>query len=169
MRARAVEHLLGLPELATARTVMAYWSFGSEVPTGALVATLHGRGVQVVLPRVEDGNLVPRVYAPGDPTTATPFGAREPGAGAERVDPSAIDVVVTPGLAFDRWGRRVGYGGGFYDRFLRTAAPEAFRVGLAFSLQVLDDELPGGHADLPVQAVATEREVVRCSEQRTPA
>jgi 5-formyltetrahydrofolate cyclo-ligase len=156
---------MALPELATAPTVMAYWSFGSEVPTGALVAVLHARGVRVILPRIEDGGLVPRAYVPGDPTTGTTFGAREPGAGAECVDPAAIDVVITPGLGFDRRGRRVGYGGGFYDRFFRTAAPDASRVGLAFAVQVLDDELPAGHADLPVHTVVTEREVIRCLER----
>ncbi len=163
--ARAVEHLLGLPELASARTVMAYWSFGSEVPTGALVAALHKRGVRVVLPRIEDGDLVPRAYSPGDPTTATAFGAREPGAGAERVEPAAIDLIVTPGLAFDRQGHRVGYGGGFYDRFFRRAAPAAFRAGLAFALQLLDDELPVGRGDLRVHVVVTERNVARCQER----
>jgi 5-formyltetrahydrofolate cyclo-ligase len=142
---------------------MAFWSFGSEISTEPLLATLHARGVTICLPRIEDGNLVPRSYTPGDATTTTSFGAREPTATAAPVDPTTIDVVVTPGLAFDRRCRRVGYGGGFFDRFFGHMAPGAFRAGVAFSLQVLDEQLPAGPSDVPVHAVVTEREVVRCA------
>lgn len=167
MGARAVERLLGLPEVRSAGTVMAFWSFGSEVPTGPLISALHERGARLVLPRLVDGEIVPLGYAPGDPTTAAGFGAREPLEVAERVDPAVIDVVVTPAVAFDRSGTRVGYGGGYYDRFFRRATG-SFRVGLAFALQLLTEELPAGHTDLRVHAVATEREVVRCLERSQP-
>jgi 5-formyltetrahydrofolate cyclo-ligase len=162
--ARAVGSLLDLPEIRMARRVMAFWSFGSEVATEPLVTALHERGVSVCLPRIEESDLVPRVYEPGDPTTMTTFGAREPGPDAERVNPATIDVVVTPAVAFDRGCRRVGYGGGFFDRFLGRSAPRAFRVGLAYSLQILDKELPSGRADVPVHAVVTDREVIRCAD-----
>jgi 5-formyltetrahydrofolate cyclo-ligase len=161
--ARAVRRALEVPELAEARTVMAFWSFGSEVPTAPLIAALHERRTRVVLPRIQDRELVPLVHTPDAPTTATGFGAREPLPGAGRVEPSEVEVVVTPGLAFDRRGIRVGYGGGFYDRFFRVARG-ACRVGLAFSLQLLDDELPAGGGDIPMHLVVTEREVVRCTE-----
>jgi 5-formyltetrahydrofolate cyclo-ligase len=162
--ARAVGQLLEVPEVVQARTVMAFWSFGSEVPTAPLIAALHERGIRVALPRIRDGELLSLVHPPGAPTTATAFGAREPFPGAGSVDPAEIDVVVTPGLAFDRRGMRVGYGGGFYDRFFRLAASRACRVGLAFSLQLLEDELPAGPGDIPVHAVVTEREVVRIDQ-----
>ena len=160
--ARAIGHVLEVPEVVEARTVMAYWSFGSEVPTAPLIAALHERGTRVALPRIREGELVPLVHPPDAPTTETAFGAREPLPGAGSVDPAEIDVVVTPGLAFDRRGMRVGYGGGFYDRFFRLAARRACRLGLAFSLQLLEDELPAGPGDIPVHMVVTEGEVVRC-------
>ena len=79
------------------------------------------------------------------------------------MDPSLIDVVVVPGLAFDRAGFRVGYGGGNYDRFLPRLRPDAVRVGFAFGLQLLPaGKVPRGPNDEPVHHVVTERELVDC-------
>ena len=113
---------------------MAFWSFGSEVPTDPLIGALHGRGATVALPRIEGGDLVAVPFAPGDPTRTTSFGAREPW--PRTIRPADLDVVVVPGVAFDARGRRVGYGAGYYDRFLRRT--DAFTVGLGFDLQVVD-------------------------------
>ena len=153
-----VERFLGLDEMRDARTVMAFWSFGSEIPTGALIDAVHRRGIRVALPRAEGDALVPVTYAPGDRTSPTPFGAEEPAAGTP-VDTAALDVVAVPGVAFDGAGRRIGYGGGYYDRFLRGL--RAFTVGLAFDLQVLDDELPAGAFDVTVRAIVTESRTIR--------
>jgi 5-formyltetrahydrofolate cyclo-ligase len=157
---RVVERFLALPEVGRARTIMLFSSFGSEVPTGSLIGRLHERGVVVALPRIDGAALVPVTYAPGDPTTTTSFGAEEPVAGAP-LDPSSIDVVGVPGVAFDRRGRRIGYGGGYYDRFLRGLP--AFTVGLVFGLQVVDADLPAGRFDLPVDAIVTEEETIRAA------
>jgi 5-formyltetrahydrofolate cyclo-ligase len=157
---RVVRRFLELPEVARARTVMLFWSFGSEVPTASLIERLHARGVVVALPRIEAGALVPIPFAPGDPTSTTTFGAEEPVADV-RLDPSTIDVVAVPGVAFDREGRRIGYGGGYYDRFLRGLP--AFTVGLVFGLQVVEHDLPAGRFDLPVDAIVTEDETIRAS------
>jgi 5-formyltetrahydrofolate cyclo-ligase len=160
MGERLAERFLALPEVQRAETVMLFWSFGSEVPTGPMIDLLHERGVAVALPRIERADLLPIPYVPGDPTTATSFGAEEP-VGGVPLDPSSIDVVAVPGVAFDRRGRRIGYGGGYYDRFLRGQS--AFTVGLGFGLQVLDEDLPGGSFDLPVDAIVTEGETIRPS------
>jgi 5-formyltetrahydrofolate cyclo-ligase len=64
-------------------------------------------------------------------------------------------VVIVPGLAFDRSGHRVGYGRGFYDRFLATLRPDALTVGICFSVQLVD-EVPHGQGDRPVDLVMTE-------------
>lgn len=157
---RIADRFAELPEVRDASTVMLFSSFGSEVPTGPLIERLRERGVTVALPRIEDGDLVPVAFAPGDPVRPTSFGAVEPVAPKE-LDPGSLDVVGVPGVAFDRLGRRVGYGGGYYDRFLRERT--AFRVGIAFSLQVLDGRLPAGSFDIPVHAIVTEDETIRPS------
>ena len=159
--ARIAERVLSLPEVEDASTVMAFWSFGSEPDTTPLIEALHIRDIRIALPRIVDGDLEPRGFIPGvTPVTVTSFGACEP-AEAEEVDPSAIDVVLTPGVAFDRSGRRVGYGGGFYDRFFPRIRPDVTRLGIAFDVQLIDEDLPGGHFDLGLDGVVTESGVVR--------
>ena len=158
--ARIVDRVLSLPEVGRASTVMAFWSFGSEPGTAPLVEALDSRGVRVALPRIVGGDMEAYAYAPGDAVTATSFGASEPSTGAA-LDPSAIDVVVTPAVAFDRSGRRVGYGGGFYDRFFPRTRPDTLRIGIGFDLQLVEEELPVGHFDLGLDAIVTESGVVR--------
>jgi 5-formyltetrahydrofolate cyclo-ligase len=158
--AAIVQRFLSTPEVVAATTVMAFWSFGSEVPTLPLLTALEGRGVRVALPRIVHGDLEVRAWSPGAPMTETPFGAREPASGPS-VDPGSLDVVAVPAVAFDRLGRRIGYGGGFYDRFLPRIRTDAARIGIAYSIQVLDRDLPSGAFDLPVDAVVTEIEVIR--------
>jgi 5-formyltetrahydrofolate cyclo-ligase len=150
-----------LPELDGARIVMAFWSFGSEVSTEPLLAGLRDRGIRTALPRIVDGALEVHAYEPGDPVSATAFGAMEPTDGAV-LPPDELDAIVTPAVAFDREGRRVGYGGGFYDAFFPRTRPDAHRVGVAFALQVVQGELPSGNADLPVHVIVTEGETIRC-------
>jgi 5-formyltetrahydrofolate cyclo-ligase len=74
-----------------------------------------------------------------------------------------LDRVVTPGVAFDRFGHRIGYGGGFYDRFLRRTRRGVPRIAIAFDLQVLPRELPVGSFDLGVDVIVTETETIRCA------
>jgi 5-formyltetrahydrofolate cyclo-ligase len=155
---RIIERVLTLPEVGAAGTVMAFWSFGSEVQTAALIERLHEAGKRVVLPRIAEGELTAATYAPGDPVVATSFGAMEP-VGVNLVPAEDVDVVIVPGVAFDRRGRRVGYGGGFYDRFF-SRAPSVPAIAVAFAVQLVD-EVPQGRSDRRVDAIVTEDEVIR--------
>lgn len=155
---RIAERFVTLPEVGRAKVVMVFSSFGSEVPTGSLIERLRDRRVVVALPRIEGADLVAVPYAPGDLMRPTSFGALEPLA-PEDIEPASLDVVGVPGVAFDRQGRRIGYGGGYYDRFLRRLP--AFTVGIAFGIQVIDGPLPAGSFDLSVQAIVTEEETIR--------
>jgi len=155
-----VERVLATPEVEGARTVLAFWSFGSEVATEPLIRCLVDRGVRVALPRVVDRELEARRYEPGDAVVVAPFGAGEPAEG-ELVAPDELDAILTPGVAFDRVGRRVGYGGGFYDRLLPRTRDDAARLGIAFAVQLVDEPLPAGAFDLPIDALATEVELLR--------
>jgi len=156
---RIADRLLALPELAHAGTVMLFSSFGSEVDTAPMLEGLAERGVRLALPRVGDGEIAAVTYRPGDPLSEVPFGGLEPSDG-EVVADTELDVIVTPGVAFDRRGFRVGYGGGYYDRLFGRTRPDAFRVAVGFALQVVD-EVPHGSVDLPVDALVTEDNVIR--------
>lgn len=153
-----VERFFAMPEVASARTVLVFWSFGSEVNTAPMLDGLAGRGITVGLPRIANGELEAVRYRPGDPTRPTSFGAREP-TGREILPPEVLDVVAVPGVAFDRAGRRIGYGGGYYDRLLRRT--DAIPIAIAFSMQVVDDDLPAGGTDVPVAAIVTDAETIR--------
>jgi 5-formyltetrahydrofolate cyclo-ligase len=154
--------VLALPEIDAAKTVLAFSSFGSELPMLPLIEALVQRRIRVGLPVIVGSEIEARTWRPGEPTTTTSFGAQEPADG-EPIDPSSIDVILTPSVAVDRSGRRVGYGGGFYDRFLRRTRADAVRVAVVLAEQLVDEDLPAGSFDLPVDAIVTPDEVIRCA------
>jgi 5-formyltetrahydrofolate cyclo-ligase len=143
-----------LPEVVAARTVTAYLSFGSEIATSELIGILDTEGKRVGVPVVRDGEIVMVTYRPDDETVRSDFGMEEP-AGSAEIPPEEVDVLVIPGLAFDRSGFRLGYGGGFYDRYVRRTRPEALRVGICFSDQVVD-AVPHGDGDERVDRIVTQ-------------
>ena len=154
------ERFLELTEVADAETALAFWSFGSEVETAPLIARLRSRGTTVALPRIEGNDVVPVVATPGARMSATSFGAMEPAEGRV-LDVAELDLVVVPGVAFDRSCGRVGYGGGYYDRLLGERRAGAAAIAIAFGLQVVD-RVPSGAIDRRLDGVVTETEVIRC-------
>ncbi|WP_145868752.1 5-formyltetrahydrofolate cyclo-ligase [Streptomyces capillispiralis] len=154
---------LALPELATARTVAAYVSVGSEPGTLALLDTLRARGVRVLLPALlPDNDLDWGDYTGPDSLARVRHGGRmalfEPA--GERLGPEAVteaDVVLLPGLAVDARGMRLGRGGGSYDRVLarleRAGAHPALVV-LLYAPEVVE-RVPEEPHDRPVHAVVT--------------
>jgi 5-formyltetrahydrofolate cyclo-ligase len=153
--------LMARPELQRARTVHLFAGFGSEVDTLPIVRRLLDTGRRPVLPVVirESWTLEHAAVSQVEELVPGFKGILEPSTSCPRVDPGAFDLVLVPGVAFDRRCGRLGYGGGFYDRFL--AACRAPRIALVFSLQIVD-AVPCDAADLPVDLVITEEEEIRC-------
>jgi 5-formyltetrahydrofolate cyclo-ligase len=153
--------MAALLEAAAPRVVALYGAMRNEVPTDDLHRRLAARGVRVAYPLVTRGRPTLSFHLVDEPGRLVPagFGVPSPDpAAAPQVPVDALDRVVVPGIAFDRGGRRLGYGAGYYDR--TVAALPAFRlVGLAFALQVLD-ALPVEPHDLRLSAVVTEAGVV---------
>jgi len=142
---KIVARLLAFLETFPCETVLAYASFDGEVETADLRAVLRNRGKNVLLPRVEGEKLV-TVPDPGDEALVkSALGVPEP-QGPPRTGP--IDLILVPGLAFDVHGRRLGFGKGYYDRFLADH-PESLRAALAFSFQIFPD-IPSEPHDQPV-------------------
>lgn len=158
--AAVTARVLALPEVEAATTVLAFSSFGSELPILPVIEALVARNIRVGLPVIAGTEIEARAWAPGEPTTTTSFGAGEPADG-EPIDPRSIDVILTPAVAVDRSGGRVGYGGGFYDRFFTVARPDLAKVAVSFSIQLVD-RVPHGAFDVPVDVVVTEHGIVRC-------
>ncbi len=160
----AAARLCALHEVRRAGTVALYGALPDELDLGSAIATLARRDVRVLLPRVEEGGLV--LVALGDEGSTPGYrGVSEPLGPEVALD--AVDVVVTPGLAFDPRGNRLGQGGGHYDRLLAALDPSTVRIGVCFACQLFD-EVPHGERDEPVDIVVTERGVVRVRERPDP-
>ncbi len=158
--ASIARELFALPEMAHASVVMAFSSFGSEVTTEPILERLVADGRRPAVPRVREGEIEAVAFRPGQAMSRAPFGALEPAEG-DPIAPVDVDVVVTPGVAFDRRGFRVGYGGGYYDRFFRRTRSDALKVAVCFAFQVVE-EVPHGRQDIAVDLLVTEEGVIRC-------
>lgn len=138
---------------------MAYASFGSEFETGDFLADALARGKTLVLPRVERESRVLQLYQVRDPArqlVAGVWGIRQPRADlCPLVPASQLDFVLVPGVAFTRHCERLGYGGGYYDGFIRGLSRRPPLVAAAFSLQILP-ALPVSELDQSVECVVTE-------------
>ncbi len=150
-----------IPAVAAARTVMVYVSFRSEVETGSFIADCLARGVTVAVPRTEVKAKRLAIYRLSDPARDLKpgyCGIPEPDpAHTAPVDPATIEVVILPGSVFDWAGGRLGYGGGYYDRFLAGEAPQALRVGVAYTMQVVE-RVPVLAHDMRLHWLVTENE-----------
>ncbi len=166
----ACARLLGLPALAgvAGRTVAGYVALdakGELDPAHALEAIATGGG-RVAYPRVNDP-LAPLTFHVVDRAELVTgrFGLREPPASAPEVPVAALDLVVVPGMAFDTTGRRVGFGGGYYDRTFAAGAGKPPLIGICFDFQVVA-RCPADAQDVGVDWVVTESRVLRCEGSR---
>ena len=156
---RIIRQLLTLDAYCGARCVMAYASFGSEFETGGVIADVLARGKSLVLPRVERGGRALQLHVVDDPARQLApgvWGIPQPRADlCPPVPASQLDLILVPGVAFTRRCERLGYGGGYYDRFIRSLVPRPPLVAAAFALQVVP-MLPMSETDQRVDLVVTE-------------
>ena len=123
-----------------------YHSVGSEAATLKIIKALLDAGREVLLPRIVEGEMWSVPYSRD---TELVFGIPQPKAGED----CPAQVILTPMLAFDNAGFRLGYGGGYYDKYF--ASHKGLRVGLAYGGQAVEN-LPHDEYDIPLHAVITE-------------
>ena len=157
-----------LEEYKNSRMPLIYVSFRSEVDTHQLIRERLNSGLEVAIPKTDVTNRRLGTYLLkdwGKDLRPGAYGILEPDVKvASLIRPSQIDMVVVPGSVFDRQCGRYGYGEGYFDRFLSIEAPQALRIGLAFSLQVLP-EIPLKTHDQRMDIIVTENEILRCNRQ----
>ena len=156
---------LALPQLEGAGTIFAFWGIpGREPETARLIPALLERGKRVCLPRMLPGRrMETRLYDPERPMTQAAFGIREPDPGCPLVEREEIDLILVPAVCYDRQGYRLGFGGGYYDRWLTDST--AFRVGMCRTA-VLQDHVPVEAHDTRVDVLLTERESLSFPAER---
>lgn len=134
-----------------------YLSFSSELPTDKLIERLLSENKRVYCPVINGKEMVAVAY--GEDFSVSDFGTREPVGEAYH---GPIDVVIAPLLAADKNGGRLGYGGGYYDRFLKSH-PESVVLGWCYDFQVVQN-VPQEEGDVPLSAIVTERETYVCHQ-----
>jgi len=151
-------HLAHWAPLQSARVVAAYAASNAEVDVTTTIEQLWRNSVQVALPVVgANGEMAFFAFTADSDVQINRFGITEPRNSIE-IPPASIDVVLTPLLAFDKWGNRLGMGGGYYDRYLPET--RAHILGVAFACQYSAAELPNEDWDVRCNAVVTENGVL---------
>ena len=162
----AMQNFWSLPEMKHWSTLFIYVHFRSELETLELIQSCLEQGKRVAVPLVDaatvsmipflikdpEKDLVPGYYDIPEPDPQKSL----------RVAAAEIDAAVIPGSVFDIHGGRLGYGGGYYDRFLVNDAPQAKRIGLAFDMQVVE-KVPMQPHDQPLDVLITEKMVMTMS------
>jgi 5-formyltetrahydrofolate cyclo-ligase len=157
---RLAEALLARHAPPEGAIIAGYWPMGDEMDPRPLMLALASLGLALALPVTPPRGqpLAFRAWAPGGALRPGPVGTSEPAEGA-LVNP---DWLLVPLLAFDRAGRRLGYGGGYYDRTL-AALPGAKAIGIAYAAQEMA-EVPAGPQDFRLPLIATEAGVIICGD-----
>jgi 5-formyltetrahydrofolate cyclo-ligase len=154
--AQLTAHVLAELDIPAGVPVSGFWPMGEEIDIRPLLVALHERGHLVLLPETPERGrpLFFRRWRPGCEMVREPFGTLRP------VGPRGMpEVLFVPLLAFDRDGYRLGHGGGYYDRTL-AALTGALAIGCAYAAQEVE-RVPIGPFDMRLDAVATERGVIR--------
>ena len=153
---------------ARGKTIAGYWPLGTEIDCRPVLESFKTLGTVVVLPVVSGQGevLIFRSWSPGDTLEQGPFGTWHPNMRADIVAP---DIILTPLMAFDTNGIRLGYGAGYYDRTLAALRRDRpiLTIGLAYDEQQID-ALPADTHDQKMDAVVTDRRTLWFNESSKP-
>mgnify|MGYP001269410633 CR=1 FL=1 len=162
------QHLFELEEFKKSKAILCFLSLYHEVQTDVMIwgSFRLGKKVHVPLVNSKQGNLqvarIPSLDTKNTKFVVGDYGVREPAPDVrEIVSPSCIDFVIAPGLAFDVYGNRIGYGGGYYDKLLKELSRDVTQIGIGYDFQVRN-LVPHSYLDRSVQFVITETKTLRC-------
>ncbi len=146
-------------------TVMSYASFKNELPTGRLNKMIREAGYTLILPFTDENfHITPLVIDEQTSFRVSALGITEPDISTCRqADPKDIDVILMPGIAFDRRGYRVGFGKGCYDQFLPGVPDGVPVIGLAYDFQLID-RVPAESHDRPADGIITPTQILHCRQ-----
>ena len=138
--ATILHELLNSEFYKNAKIIFTYVSFQGEVDTIKFIEKALSEGKTICVPKVisKKEGMEAHILTNLDELEKSSYGILEPKNKNKPINPLDIDLLIMPGVAFDKDNGRIGYGGGFYDRFLKTIAPKAHKIALAYDFQVFD-------------------------------
>lgn len=151
------ENIRQIPEFQKAKNIMIYYPFGSEIN---ILDLLQDESKNWILPKVVGDDIEVYFYKKGDTLSENQWKIPEPCIDDKKTAKSSIDMVILPGLCADKKGFRIGYGLGFYDRFLRNAPKKCIKLIPVMS-ELFLDEVPKDLWDEPLDIVVTEKEIFK--------
>lgn len=158
-------NLLSLVEYARAECIALYAPAHNETDTGLILAAAFQDGKRVLYPAVCGHQMVFRIVERVEELREGVFGILEPCPTGIDHQADEADLIVVPGVAFDLSGHRIGYGKGFYDRFLHHPGCRAHLVGLCHDFQLTDGAFPADSHDIPMEIVVSDKRIIRIPPQ----
>ncbi len=166
---RIFHRLLAMDVFRQAEYVMAYIDFRNEVSTLPIIHYCLNHDKKVILPITIKSTkqlLLSELKDPAVELQPGAYGIPEPSPKFIRpFSPQNLNLILVPAVAFDPRGSRLGYGGGYYDRFLSGLAGQVPLLGLAFELQIIE-RIPSEPTDIPVDCIVTEDRIIDCIRER---
>ncbi len=156
------DKMFSLPEFKKAKIILFYVSIKGEVRTDKMISESLDKGKRILVPfaDLKKKRLLISEINDLDDLSPGAFGIPEPKSPKE-FPLEKIDLVVIPGIAFDSKGNRVGYGMGFYDRFLKKLKSHVPLIALAYDLQIVN-RIPTDGKDVRLHKIITEKEIIEC-------
>ena len=161
---KIISVLKDLEAFKKSSNIMIYLSFNNEVDTYKLMEYCLQRGKKVIVPFCikKERKMIPsEVIDPNKELRLNSFGYKEPYKERIReVDTQEIDLVIVPGVVFDIDGNRIGFGAGYYDRFLNRLKSSTMTIAVCYDYQIVD-RVPVDRLDIPVKCIITEKRIIR--------
>ena len=156
---KIAESFLNLKEIQKAENIMLYMDFRNEVETEYIISKLLSMGKNLFCPLCipKTRLMIPKKLDKNTELKKSNLGILEPSENSPEIDIDKIDVIAVPGVAFDENKFRMGYGGGYYDRFIPKS--NAYTVGLRFDIQILDS-IPTEKHDIELNCIVTESRII---------
>ena len=162
---RIYQRLIESELYKNSKNIFVYISFRDEVDTKTLLTKMLRDNKNVYVPKVSfhSNHMEAIKILSFNNLEENRFGTLEPVGDKDKVDPQLIDLVITPGVAFDESGNRVGFGKGYYDRFFKRTSPDVIKIGLSYEIQMVDC-IDCNDFDEKLDYIITERRVIQTNK-----
>lgn len=156
------ENLMNLEQFKKANNIFIYIGYGSEIDTYKYIKEFLSMGKNIYVPKtnIEEKTMEAVQINSLDNLVKDKYGILEPNSFENKIDKDKIDLVILPGVVFDRQGGRIGYGGGYYDKYLMNMDKGIFKVALCYEFQLID-EVPSEPHDIKADFIITEKPLAK--------